>query len=181
MREEWKPIPGYEGLYEVSSAGKIRSLPRTVTDKDGKRSRYFSGRTLTPTPRGKYGYLVVSLSRENKARSVHVHRIVMLAFVGPLPKGKETRHKDGNKLNNARDNLKYSTHKKNCEDRIKHGVQIMGSTHPEAKLTEDQVRKIKKKLSNGVSTRALAKTFQVAQCTIMDIKKGVTWKQVTIR
>lgn len=103
-QELWRDVPGYEGKYIVSSTGKVMSLPRTRTIKG--RQRPLSGRVLkqSVTPNG---YAKVTLFKDGRAAQTSVHRIVMLAFVGPS--NLQVNHKDENKLNNNLDNLEYMT------------------------------------------------------------------------
>lgn len=105
--EEWRPIPGYEGLYEASDHGRIRSLDRTIT-RNGRPSR-LQGRVLTPVGDGKYGYLRVGLGRKNLK---FVHRLVAEAFIGD-GSGLDVDHRDGDPANNHLSNLRYLTHAEN--------------------------------------------------------------------
>jgi len=109
--ERWLPVIGYEGLYDVSDWGRIRSLPRRTT----------RGGLMKLIADGK-GYWVVSLTREGKQRRFFVHRLVMEAFTGPLPEGMEIRHLDGDPGNNRLPNLRYGTHSENMQDTIRHGT-----------------------------------------------------------
>lgn len=94
----WKPVPGYEGLYEASSFGEIRSLRR--------------GRVLKPgTSQG--GYLVVALRKNGTQHMVKVHTVIAAAFLGERPQGLEVNHKDFNRMNNAVENLEYVTRQEN--------------------------------------------------------------------
>ena len=102
--EEWRPVVGYEGNYEVSSLGRIRGLiPHT---------KYAVGRILTPYS-GRQGYVSVSLCRDGKRYTVPVHRIVTQAFLGPRPTGYTVNHKNRNKRDNSTRNLEYVTRKEN--------------------------------------------------------------------
>lgn len=118
--DQWMPIPGYEGLYEASDQGSIRSLDRTVATRNG-RSLRFRGATLSATAR-EDGHLKVSLSRNGEVSSRKVHQLVMEAFVGPCPSGREVCHGDGDPTNNRFANLRYDTHAANTKDRVRHGV-----------------------------------------------------------
>ena len=118
--EHWLPIPGYEGIYDVSDQGRVRSwLP-------------YHG---TPTPRIKKtnpnhkGYLLVGLRNEGRDGTAAVHKLVMLAFVGTRPVGMEIRHLDGNCQNNVTSNLGYGTPSENNLDAVRHG------THRNARKT----------------------------------------------
>ena len=110
--EHWLPVADYEGLYEVSDLGQVRSLPRRTT----------SGRVLKPQPVSKFGHLEASLSRNGKVSRQLVHRLVLAAFVGPCPEGEEVRHLDGNPGNNRLSNLAYGTRGENNLDAVRHGT-----------------------------------------------------------
>lgn len=120
INEVWKSIPGYEGVYEVSNLGRVRSLDRYVRCR-GNGRRLFRGRVLS----GKYdrdGYHLVSLNLEGKEFTAKAHRLVLLAFVGPCPSGHVVRHLDGDPGNNSLDNLAYGTYLDNSEDQRRHGT-----------------------------------------------------------
>jgi len=110
--EKWADIPGYEGYYQASSLGLIRSLPRTIprpTHPLG--DLILKGRILRPGV-NKRGYHQVALCRNKRQRSIFVHKLVALAFYGES-EGCEVNHIDGNKNNNALENLEYVSHKAN--------------------------------------------------------------------
>lgn len=116
--EAWLPIPGYEGLYEVSSLGRVYSRPRERT-RGG----------LIKTPINKNGYPEVHLNGPN-GRTWLLHAVVCLAFFGPRPDDLEVRHLDGNKANPTLPNLAYGTRSENVLDRVRHGTHNMASkTH----------------------------------------------------
>ncbi len=104
--EEWKPVVGYEGLYEVSNYGRVKSLNRIITQKNGIQ-REVPEKILTQSDAG--GYLQVCLSKEGKSRSYGVHVLVGRAFVEGYDPNKayEINHKDENKKNNRWDNLEW--------------------------------------------------------------------------
>lgn len=118
MTETWKPVVGWEELYEVSDQGRVRSVDRTIHYKDGQTRRY-KGRVLKPWKNRK-GYLQVSLCGEGQTNKF-VHRIVLEAFVGDCPEGLETLHIDGNPANNHVGNLKWGTSNENSLDQVRHG------------------------------------------------------------
>ena len=119
MNEMWKPIPGYEGLYEVSDHGTVRSLDRQLPWNGT--SRFFSGRILSPVATD-FGHLVVGLYKDGKSSHARVHRLVMLAFVGLCPEGEEVCHYDGDPANNRLSNLRYDTRSGNFLDSVRHGT-----------------------------------------------------------
>lgn len=111
--EEWKDIVGYEGKYQVSNLGNVRSLDRVVQFKDGRQARYKS--TQRKPVRKQDGYLHIMLSDESKTKkSITIHRLVALAFV-PNPNGfTEINHRDEDKENNQADNLEWCDRLYNC-------------------------------------------------------------------
>lgn len=117
--EEWRPVPGWEALYEVSGAGRVRSLPRTVAGGNGSHA-VRGGRILQPVP-DPDGYAFVSLSN-GTAKRASVHSLVAAAFLGPRPTPEhEVRHLDGDPANSTLTNLAYGTGAENWEDRRRHG------------------------------------------------------------
>lgn len=111
MKEIWKPVVGYEGFYEVSSIGRVRSLARIVECNDG-RKRKIKDRILKCS-RNSGGYYGITLHKDGCTKSVNIHRIVAEAFVpNPLEK-EEVNHKDENPSNNHASNLEWVTAKEN--------------------------------------------------------------------
>ena len=121
MTERWRPVPGFEGFYEVSDHGRVRSLDRTVLEKSGKEKR-LRGRMMTASKRDIYGHLVVTLCRENCSGTRQVHHLVLLAFGVERRAGMECRHLDGNAANNRLENLAWGTSLENKRDLIRHGT-----------------------------------------------------------
>lgn len=119
--EEWRPVPGYEGAYAVSSLGRVRSLDR-VTD----RGRKWKGKILTTRPRYD-GYIPVTMWRGGGQRVRLVHAVVLEAFAGPRPEGMEALHADGDRTNNRSDNLSWGTHAENQADQVAHGTHTHAS------------------------------------------------------
>lgn len=110
MEEIWKPVVGYEGYYEVSSFGRIRSLSRTVSSKRwSSDTRFMVGKTMKPKI-DKNGYVRIMLTGSDKSRkTLNVHRLVAEAFL-PNPNNlPQVNHKDENKANNCIDNLEWCT------------------------------------------------------------------------
>lgn len=119
--EKWKNITGYEGLYQVSDQGRVRSLDRV----NGRGFNVF-GVILKQNPDRK-GYLGVSLYSGSKAsrRRRPVHQLVAEEFIGPRPEGLDVCHNDGDKANNSASNLRYDTRRENILDAVKHGTHVM--------------------------------------------------------
>lgn len=119
--ERWLPVPDWEGLYEVSDLGRVRSLDRWVRiHHDGR--RLSRGRVLKPGRVSKYGHQGVIFTNGGPGRyAFQVHQLVMLAFVGPCPDGMEVRHLDSCPWNNRLDNLAYGTKAENTRDSVLNG------------------------------------------------------------
>lgn len=119
MNEMWKDVVGYEGLYQVSNTGKVRSLDRYVPHKTlGK--KFYKGRIMA-THTTNSGYLCVNLSKNNKYTSFDIHRLVALAFLGiDDVSNLEVNHIDEDKKNNCVDNLEWVTKQQNN----RHGTKV---------------------------------------------------------
>jgi hypothetical protein len=121
VSEEWRPVYGYEGHYEVSSLGRVRSVDRTVAGPhDGARWR-LRGKLMRPTPWRK-GYLGINLSKDGKQRRFQVHRLVLEAFVGPCPEGQQACHNNNVRSDNCLVNLRWDTLSANMRDKAIHGT-----------------------------------------------------------
>lgn len=119
MEEEWRPIPGWEGLYEVSNLGRVKSCPREVQGRPGRKPYKRPGQLRKPSVNST-GRLQVGLSAPGrKWFNMKVHRAVALAFLGPAPEGCEVCHNDGNPMNNRLDNLRWGTKKENSADAVR--------------------------------------------------------------
>jgi transposase len=178
QQEQWKAIPGYEGLYEASSLGRVRSL--AVRVKINGRWRSYKGNVLRPGTRrsGRQHYLQVSLSKNGEIKSWGVHQLVLFTFVSPYPSGMECCHNDGDGVNNRLENLRYDTPKGNWADRRRHGTDNSGSKHPCSKFTEDEVVAIRDEYARGgVTSRQLAERYKVNPKGIYNILSRRTWKQ----
>lgn len=122
MTEQWRPIPGWENLYEVSDIGRVRSLDRLVTYPAGGQ-RLFKGRILQDRLFPRTGHRMVSLKRHSVGETFRVHRLVMLTFVGPRPDGLHICHNNGVPDDNRLSNLRYDTASSNVRDAVQHGTQ----------------------------------------------------------
>lgn len=115
--EHWRGVPGFEGAYEVSDQGRVRSITRGIVTKAGVR-KVSKGKVLKFWV-GSSGYFQVYLGRGNPKM---VHHLVLTAFHGPRPEGKEGRHGNGKCLDNRAVNLSWSTHQENELDKQAHGT-----------------------------------------------------------
>jgi len=155
--ETWKPIPGYEGRYDASDAGNVRSF---VKNSNGQ---------ILKQNASKSGHMYVRLGRKVNSTA---HALVLTAFVSPPPEGCECCHNDGNKNNNKLSNLRWDTHKENARDMYRHML------HKNQKLTVSNVMTIKAELArntkHGVLAQ-LAKQYGVTISAISCIKRGITY------
>ncbi|WP_288356587.1 NUMOD4 domain-containing protein [uncultured Pseudomonas sp.] len=178
MQETWKPIPGYEGYYDVSDYGSVRSHDRETTRVDGKR---FSkrGRTLQLKQEAR-GYLSVRLCVETEHRIFKVHRLVALAFLPPAPSDSQINHKNGIKTDNRPENLEWVS----ASENVRHAFAMnlvgprVGESNSRAILTSDDVRKIRLLSAEGISCAAISRRYAVSEGTIRQILKGRNWKHV---
>lgn len=141
-QEKWKEVPGFGGHYEASSHGRIRSKDRIVIKRhrDGEMMRqFYPSAILNPNVGDKVGHLKVHLGVDGKRIGIAVHRLVLLAFIGPCPPGMEACHNNGIADDNRPSNLRWDTHYNNNQDRKTHGTYTRGEAHPMAKLTKEQV------------------------------------------
>ena len=173
--EEWKPVPGYEGRYEVSNLGRIASLPN---------KRRHSRLIMKQAPHKRTGYLLINLTNTGddgkwRQKSFWVARLVALAFHGePLDASFEVCHKDGCCTNNAANNLRWDTPTANNADKKLHGTDNGGSKNPRAKLSESEVRSIKQRFRSGHDVGEIASDHNVEVTTIKSIKNGQNWSHI---
>jgi hypothetical protein len=154
----WRPVSGYEGLYEVSNDGLVRSKTK---------------RQLKGTPDIK-GYICVVLSKHAKLSGVKVHRLVASAFLGPS-KNKQVNHKDANKANNCVENLEWVTGKENIIHAKKLGLFASGERNGMAKLSKAKVLAIRN-YPHPISQSKLGKLFGVSQTVISAVLRGQSWQ-----
>lgn len=167
QEEIWRPITGYEGIYEVSNLGRVRSLDRVTIH--GHRRR---GALLRPAP-NRTGHQKVRLCWEGVVNDFLLHRLVLEAFVGPCPEGMICCHGPNGVLDNSVENLCWGTKSKNAgEDKLRDGTDNRGSKHAMARLTEEQVIEI---FADGRTYQKIADTYGVSKPTITAIKTGRNW------
>ncbi len=172
--EEWRPVVGYEGFYEVSDMGLVRSLAITVRGPHGSRQNR-SGGILAVNQSGNYP--TVKLSKNAKAKTIRVHRLVLEAFVGPCPDGMECRHfpnrsHDDNRLAN----LSWGTKKQNAADRELQGQSQRGELGHTVKLKVSEVERIRTMCQEGkLPQRQIAAVFGICQAQVSRIFTRTRW------
>lgn len=175
--ERWRPIGDYEGWYEVSNQGRVRSLDRiTRTQSLPMRAR---GKILKAHLTRGREYVTLYRDAHTKPAKAQVHRLVAAAFIGPCPDGRQVNHIDGDPTNNAITNLEYVTPKENCHHAWATGLaQHRGSRHHMARLTEEDIPIIRQELSHGASPKALGRQYGVTHSAIIAIRKGRSWAHI---
>lgn len=166
--EEWRAVAGYEGRYEVSNQGRVRSLLR---DTSLILKQFFSEKEGEKSVR----YLRVGLC-DNGSRLFRVHRLVLEAFHGPCPAGLEGAHLDGDPTNNESTNLIWATRSENHLMRRNHGTSSVGERGSLAKLTWEQATDARSRVGAGETIGSVARDFGVDRSAISQIIRGITWK-----
>ncbi len=169
--EVWKDIKGYEGLYQISNLGRVKSL-RKIRGIQIQKEKIL---TLQPI---KGGYYRAKLCKNGKEKSYLVHRLVAETFI---PEHFTVNHKDGNKSNNTVDNLEWVTQKENNIHAYKMGLKPYGTQRADSKLTEQQVKEIRKvyiPFDKNYGIRALARKYNVNPTIIQRVVNRTSYKNV---
>lgn len=176
-KERWKWVRGFIGYYRVSTKGRVRSVNRKIIRTKGGPA-FIQGRLLKyHTDRD--GYRFVRLSKNNNKRSYSVHYLVLITFVGLCPKDKQCRHLNGNPGDNRLTNVKWGTVSRNARDRERHGTDLKGERNPSAKLSENEIRTIRRIYKTGkYSQNRIAEMFGVYQTGISHIVTRKVWGHV---
>jgi hypothetical protein len=176
IKEIWKDIKGYEGLYQVSNLGRVKSLPREwITGINSKRQHkeiiLKSGSYLN-------GYLHVSLYKDNNKEIKTIHKLVAKAFILNPENKPEVNHKDGIKSHCEETNLEWNTKSENKIHALKFGLRKSGENHIQAKLTNEMVRLIKNSLT--ISLQEFANICNVRKQTIWKIRHNKSHKYLLL-
>ena len=166
--EKWLPVPGYPN-YRVSNHGRVWSAAR-----NGRPAHVMKCSVE------KTGYVKVVLRLDGTSRMFRVHQLVLLAFVGPRPKGSVSRHLDGNPGNNRLENLAYGTQAENMRDAVRHGTVPTGASSNLAKLTREQAIEALDRVKAGESDAAIARSFGVTSTCIYHMRTGKNWQALQL-
>ncbi len=167
--EEWRPVVGYEGWYLISALGRIRRVKKFGGAVVGRILRPHIG-AGNPNSPSDSRYAVVGLFKDGVRKKWYVHHLVAYAFLGLRPEGMHINHKDGNKINNAAQNLEYVTPSEN-------GLHCnrLGLNPQPQKLSDEEIRTIR--ASDG-TCKALGVLYGVAAATICRIRTRKRWRKI---
>lgn len=157
-----KWIPGFEGRYMASTDGRIFRTTKT-------------GLAPLIPRRLRSGYLRVTLCAEGDTVDKLVHRLILETFDGPCPPGMETRHLNGIRDDNRKENLVWGLATENAKDRRRHGTHVAGARHGSSKVSLADVIEIKRRLSLGETHRSIAKDFPISRRAVSLIAAGKRW------
>ena len=193
MKEIWKDIKGYEGLYKVSSRGRVKRLRRAYRAKsrgEGYHTRIDNDLIMSTGDNGK-GYKVICLRKNGEKKQKYVHRLVAKAFIANPENKDQINHKDCDKSNNHVSNLEWSTINENMKHASENGLLVCseyqkkqiskantGSGHGLSRLRESDILIIRNMRSKGMTYQRIADRFDVNRATIGCIIRGKTWTHV---
>lgn len=164
--EVWKPIKGFEGLYEISKFGIVKSLKRKIYLSSGINNQ---------------GYDLVTLQKNGYKKTMSIHRLVAQAFIPNPEKKPQVNHKNGIKIDNWVGNLEWNTSKENVNHSYFNGLGIgkRGEDSHLSKLTKIEVLKIRKLYNSGdYFQKELAEMFNVSRTNISLIINNKRWNYV---
>jgi len=182
--EVWKPVPGYDGVYEASSEGRVRSTDRQVRVGHGA-TRTAPGKILSQTEAGR-GYMSVSIRMNGNKDAAYVHHLVAKAFIGKPP-GEigpqsgdwQINHKNGDITDNRPENLEWVKREANTVHAHQNGFYKKGSEAPSAKLTADLVRRAREiRRSTGRPFRDIAEEMPAGKNAVKQAVRGQTWEHI---
>jgi hypothetical protein len=183
MREIWLPVKDYEGVYSVSSRGRIRSEdrvskvpPSRIKKVEHTCVHYSQEMKLSPH---RDGYLKISLCLDDVRRTPQVHRLVASAFIPNPLNLPQVNHKDGCKTNNCKDNLEWVSRSENIKHAYSTGLMdTRGEKNSRHKFTEAQILECLKLLKDGLSGAEAGRRVGIPMKTVSRLKRGKSWKHL---
>lgn len=174
QKEIWKDVPGYENFYQANPCGLIKSLSKSLKTRYG--FRITKDLIIANTDNGN-GYLVCSLSKNTKRKSILLHRLIALTFIPNTLNLPEVNHKDGNKFNNHVDNLEWCTRQENIDHSWSEKLtNCIGEKHHNSKLNNIAVKEIRSKYASGkYSYSQLGIEYGTNMYNIRNVVKRLTW------
>lgn len=181
-QEEWRPVVGWEGLYEVSSWGNVNTVEHRAPSRGGVGFKTVPG-MRRKTQLNRHGYPVVCLRHGKIVQLRTVHRMVVEAFIGPIPDGMNTNHLDGVRSNNRLQNLEICTASENHLHRCRVMGRGRGETHNLAILNNEKVIAIRAEYAarkrNYGACADLGRKYGVSSAVIQSVVTGRNWKHVS--
>lgn len=179
MEEIWSDIEGFEGFYQVSNKGNVKSLDRLVNGCSFKGYQRMKGKQLKLQKR-KSGHLDVLLKKNGKEKRCWVHRLVAKAFIPNPDNLPIVNHIDSNPQNNSVENLEWCTQQHNINHCVKSGRfnPRKGVDHKDCRLTEEQVIEIRKLGGNGLSYQKISQLFNISDTHVKNIIIRKKWKHI---
>lgn len=174
--EEWRDIPGWEGLYRVSSLGRVESLARTYVRPSDGAVRQFLRHIHGPKKPDGTGYILKTLRGDGRVVVAHLHTFICRAFHGEPQPGQEVAHANGNRTDNRASNLRWATKGENHADKKLHGTWQGGAQNPFAKLNEQAVVAIRAEPDTPLPV--LARRFKVDVSAIWKVRHRRSWKHI---
>ena len=180
MQEIWVPIPGHEKTYEVSNLGQVRSLPRRLATRWGPNTGRQIPMRLKSFSKHSQGYCAVHMYEGQVLDKQYVHRLVAQAFISNPEKLPQVNHRDGDKSNNAAENLEWCSGSKNCQHAVDTQLYEMqrGEANGHAVLTESDVVMIRELASKGMLHREIASLVNVGRKAVTKIVNRQRWKHL---
>ena len=175
MEEIWKDIKGYEGIYQVSNMGQIRSCDRYIHVLNRK-SYFVKGKILKTFHGGNNEYRMIKLCKDNKTTAYLVHSLVIRTFNNNYDTSLEVNHKDGDVTNNCLDNLELISHLDNIHHSIKMGLtKQIGENSVLSALTNIDADEIRKLWMSGMQQKIIAEKYNVSKQTINNIVRNIAY------
>lgn len=174
--EEWRDIKDFEGIYQVSNMGRVRSVEHDIVMRNNA-VKHIGQKVLKLHEGGNNPYLQAYLHKDKKVQNKLVHRLVVSTFIGEIPDGYEVNHINGNKQDNRVANLEIVTSKENKAHAMRIGLfNPHGENQGGARLTNVQAADIRRKYIRGkIRQKDLANEYNVSQNVIFKIVNNITY------
>ena len=177
--EIWKDIPDYEGYYQASNLGKIRSLDRKILRSNNKKHILLRGKVLKPK-KCNDNYLHVSLLKDNTIKYITVHRLIALTFIKQIKLKKCVNHINSIRYDNRLENLEWVNHKENTAHMFRNNrnPNQKGEKHGMSKLTNDDILEIRLLYEKGIKQNKIAEKYKVSKTLICKIVNRLNWNHI---
>lgn len=175
-KEIWIDLPGYVGIYSVSTEGRLRSEARLVGE--GGPNPHMRKQQIRKCSPSTTPYISVQLRKNGVPEFTYLHRLILTAFVGPCPESFDGCHNDGNSFNNRPSNLRWDSRANNHADKRLHGTDTIGEHHPMAKLDDAKVLHLRMRRSEGATFAVLAAEFNISVMTAYRAATRKSWSHI---